>query len=139
MTRPCIAAGAIATFVGKKTFESNEFDTSSLLIQNVEALAEKNEYVDNMVSVRRARAGICWKNETNYSKCTVDSHDKNCKIYTITWSKDHDLYYCMNIPVDRYINGPSSWTLCQTQDNQCTESCHRCNTKPDDETNHTTY
>ena len=41
---PCIAAVAIATFVGKKTFESHAYETSSLLMQNVEALAEKGEY-----------------------------------------------------------------------------------------------
>ncbi len=44
---PCIAAVAIATFVGKKTFESNAYDTNSLLIQNVEALASGG---DNQVS-----------------------------------------------------------------------------------------
>jgi len=35
----CIAAVAIATFAGKKTFESHAYETSSLLMQNVEALA----------------------------------------------------------------------------------------------------
>ena len=38
LTLPCIAAVAIATFVGKKTFESHAYETSSLLMQNVEAL-----------------------------------------------------------------------------------------------------
>ena len=37
---PCIAAVAIATFVAKKTFETNAFKTNSLLMQNVEALTE---------------------------------------------------------------------------------------------------
>ena len=40
---PCIAAVAIATFVGKKTFESYAYEASSLLMQNVEALADPNE------------------------------------------------------------------------------------------------
>ena len=31
----CIAAVAIATFVGKKTFGSHAYETSSLLMQNV--------------------------------------------------------------------------------------------------------
>ena len=35
----CIAAVAIATFVGKKTFESNAFESDALLVQNVEALS----------------------------------------------------------------------------------------------------
>lgn len=37
---PCVAAVAIATFVGKKTFESNTNGTNSLLMQNVEALTQ---------------------------------------------------------------------------------------------------
>ena len=36
---PCLAAIAIATVVGKKTFESHANETSSLLMQNVEALS----------------------------------------------------------------------------------------------------
>jgi len=35
----CIAAVAIATFVGKKTFESHAYETSSLIMQNVAALS----------------------------------------------------------------------------------------------------
>ena len=37
---PCIAAVAIATFVAKKTFETNAFKTNSLLMLNVEALSK---------------------------------------------------------------------------------------------------
>lgn len=40
MMLSCIAAVAIATVVGKKTYESHAYETSSLLMQNVEALAE---------------------------------------------------------------------------------------------------
>ena len=36
---PCIAAVAIATFVGKKTFESHAFESNDMLVSNVEALA----------------------------------------------------------------------------------------------------
>ena len=39
---PCIAAVAIATFVGAKSFQTNAYESSSLLMQNVEALS-KNE------------------------------------------------------------------------------------------------
>lgn len=35
---PCLAAVAIATFVGKKAFEAHAFEANSLLMQNVEAL-----------------------------------------------------------------------------------------------------
>ncbi len=42
ITLSCIAAVAIATFVGKKTFESNAYGSNGLLIQNVEALAQND-------------------------------------------------------------------------------------------------
>ena len=44
---PCIAAVAIATFVGKKTFVSNAYETGNLLMQNVEALATGTESQDD--------------------------------------------------------------------------------------------
>lgn len=43
MTLSCIAAVAIATFVGKKTFVSHAYETSSLLMQNIEALASGSD------------------------------------------------------------------------------------------------
>lgn len=43
MMLSCIAAVAIATVVGKKTFESHAYETSSLLMQNVEALSDPND------------------------------------------------------------------------------------------------
>ncbi len=42
MMLPCIAAVAIATYVGEKTFESHANDTSNLLMQNVEALSQRD-------------------------------------------------------------------------------------------------
>lgn len=38
---PCIAAVAIAMFVGKKNLDSKGIETSNLLLQNVEALASE--------------------------------------------------------------------------------------------------
>ena len=39
---PCIAAVAIATFVGKKTLENNAYESNAFLAQNVEALSQNN-------------------------------------------------------------------------------------------------
>ena len=36
---PCIAAVAIATFVGAKSFQTNAYESNDLLLQNVEALS----------------------------------------------------------------------------------------------------
>lgn len=43
---PCIAAVAIATFVGKKTFEKNAFDSNAMLTQNVEALSQGDDGIE---------------------------------------------------------------------------------------------
>lgn len=40
---PCIAAVAIATFVGAKSLRTNASDGNSLLLQNIEALAEEGD------------------------------------------------------------------------------------------------
>jgi len=44
LTLPCIAAVAIATFVGKKTFESSALEGNGLFLQNVEALSAMEGY-----------------------------------------------------------------------------------------------
>lgn len=44
---PCIAAVAIAAFVGKKTLEADSYGANFLLVQNVEALANSDYYVSN--------------------------------------------------------------------------------------------
>lgn len=43
MMLSCIAAVAIATVVGKKTFESHAYETNNLLMQNVEALSTPSD------------------------------------------------------------------------------------------------
>jgi len=39
---PCIAAVAIATFVGAKSFKTSAYESNDLLMQNVEALAKND-------------------------------------------------------------------------------------------------
>ena len=41
---PCIAAVAIATFVGKQAYESSAHKSNELLMANVEALADNEEF-----------------------------------------------------------------------------------------------
>lgn len=131
----CIAAVAIVAIVGKKTFQSHAFESSDLLMQNVEALSlGTSEYVDNKITVRRARAGSCWKKSTNYSKCPITEHGTNCRIYTIEWFFDHEMYHCMEISVEKYKKD-GTWTLCKTQDVQC--AGHKSSSKPQNETGHT--
>lgn len=40
---PCIAAVAIATFVGAKSFKTSAYESNDLLMQNVEALSDGND------------------------------------------------------------------------------------------------
>lgn len=128
---PCIAAVAIASFVGKQTLESSAYESNELLMANVEALSS-SEYVDNFVRVRQAYADICWKPNYSESQCNIPSHG-DCKFYTRTWKYDHQMYRCLTITADRYKNG--SWTLCKTQDEQC--DYHISKYKPKDEQGHT--
>lgn len=49
----CITAVAIATFVGKKTFEKNAFESNAFLAQNVEALSQNNGDLRSMQNTAR--------------------------------------------------------------------------------------
>lgn len=55
---PCIAAVAIATFVGKKTMESNAYEKNSILMENVEALSAE-ECLDVRHYTCEGTKGIC--------------------------------------------------------------------------------
>lgn len=56
----CIAAVAIASFVGKKAFEPHAYETNDLLLQNVEALTTENSlWFSNLRTVE------CTKYELN--------------------------------------------------------------------------
>ena len=85
---PCIAAVAIATFVGKKTFESYAYETRSLLMQNVEALAGESDESgpeDNLVTCNGALWLDTWIKTgkvTTYTHYT-DTTDKKA-IYPIS-------------------------------------------------------
>lgn len=75
---PCIAAVAIATFVGKKTFESHAYESHALLAQNIEALALDGEAPP---SVKRLKQVNC--------ECT-----NGAKGTTLKCSPDGDLELC---------------------------------------------
>lgn len=133
----CTIALIFAFFVGEVAIKTNEPECGNILLQNVEALSNGDDYVDDQVSVRYALDGACWRKQTNYSACNVEGHGPQCQIYTIEWSKDHDMYKCMNISADRYKNGPGAWTLCQKKDLECSD--HKSTSKPDRDQGHTTY
>lgn len=63
MMLSCIAAVAIATVVGKKTFESHAYETSNLLMQNVEALSTPND--DGGINKRRCKTVSTIKQRTD--------------------------------------------------------------------------
>ena len=69
----CIAAVAIATFVGKKTFESKSIDCDALFAQNVEALS-KNEESGGAISTCSGSStwGITFIEEGDFSRWEHD-------------------------------------------------------------------
>ena len=78
---PCIAAVAIATFVGKKTFESHAFMRDALFAQNVEALSLPTE-----------KGG--WKAVT--SPCPPPIEYKRATVCSFGFGKEYNLFACMN-------------------------------------------
>lgn len=105
MMLSCIAAVAIASFVGKKAFEPHAYETNNLLLQNLEALAEGEE--EPYPEERRDcinkggnwnMASVCVASGFESSKCTVSGEITVCgvtvkgsfekgKKYYIAWAR----------------------------------------------------
>lgn len=70
---PCIAAVAMATFVGKKTFESYENERSSLFMQNVEALTSNENSGESPCSYGYSKFKTerpwPWSDEEQFTYC----------------------------------------------------------------------
>lgn len=81
MMLSCIAAVAIATVVGKKTFESHAYETSNLLLQNVEALTQgidsegKSECL-GWLGICSYKCPICGYSYTAIGSTFINNH--NC-------------------------------------------------------------
>lgn len=58
MMLSCIAAVAIASFVGKKAFEPHAYEAKDLLLQNVEALTSENSVI---ISRCKGNTDVCAK------------------------------------------------------------------------------
>lgn len=87
---PCIAAVAIATFVGKKTFESHAFGSNDLLIANVEALASGGESFNDGVKIT-CYTSFVYELGASVVDCST------CRVLndqTDAWYNRHD--YCMS-------------------------------------------
>lgn len=68
---PCIAAVAIATFVGKKTFESSALERDALLAQDVEALSQGESGVFFIP---------CYKASITCRYNAIDASGKECTV-----------------------------------------------------------
>ena len=78
---PCIAAVAIATFVGAKSFKTNAYESNSLLMQNVEAMSSGAEISGTLKSCCRKGGGtrgepayVCLSG-TTFLNSQIDSPD----------------------------------------------------------------
>ena len=76
----CIAAVAIAKFVGKKTFEAHAYETSSLLRQNVEALTKPEQ----------------WGYKATTGPCPRPVEYKRWQVCEWGYGEDYTLTACMN-------------------------------------------
>ena len=75
---PCIAAVAIAAFVGKKTSGLNAYGSSSLLMQNVEALASDDDGVNNEERLKQVSC-TCTNGRSGITlKCRTDGDLEPC-------------------------------------------------------------
>lgn len=80
MMLSCIAAVAIATVVGKKTYESHAYETSSLLMQNVEALTKTEQ----------------WGYKAVTGPCPRPKEYKRWQVCTYGYGEEYTLPTCMN-------------------------------------------
>ena len=62
---PCIAAVAIATFVGAKTFKSNAEESNDLLMANVEAMSQEEGSGNYIICYHESKVRKGW----TYYKC----------------------------------------------------------------------
>ena len=102
---PCIAAVAIATFVGTKTLKSNAYSANSLLLQNVEALTDDNEAddsADRNACLQKGgnwnMASVCKASGFENAKCEISGEVTVCGVtvkgnysrgskYRIAWAR----------------------------------------------------
>lgn len=89
---PCIAAVAIATFVGAKSFKTNAYESNDLLLANVEAMSNGSDLTGTIRACSEKGGGtrgdysyICQSGTTLYvsapptSQWPVGATVKDCK------------------------------------------------------------
>lgn len=101
---PCIAAVAIASFVGAKTFKSNATESNELLMTNVEALSQQEEpYPEERTRCINESgiwnmASVCKQSGFEYTTCkksgevslfgiTVKGNYEKGKKYYVAWAR----------------------------------------------------
>lgn len=133
---PCIAAVAIATFVGTKTLRSNASGCDELLLANTEALsmAESPKPVDDKVTVRGGKWLKCYSISHYTNPCPyAGPHDYNdcysdCRQKFTSYNYSHQLYHKKTISVSEYEKG--GYTLLDSNDITCTG--YKAASKPED-------
>ena len=133
---PCIAAIAIATFVGTKTLKSNASECDELLLANTEALSmsESPKPVDDKIAVRNGRGLKCYSISHYQNPCPYagpydnDECYSDCKNNVTHYSYSHQLYHKKMISLAEYEKG--GWTLLDDNDITCTG--YRASSQPND-------
>lgn len=116
---PCIAAVAIATFVGAKSFKTNASESNELLLANVEALSEPPEEPYPQERAQCIAEGGNW----NMASVCKDSgfETVTCKIsgevtlFGVTIKGSYEKNSKYNIPWARYECVQSAGNCCKKQ------------------------
>lgn len=115
----CVAAVAIATFVGKKAYEPSLNESSNLLKQNVEALTQGNE--EPYPEERKAciekggnwnMASVCVASGFESSNCTVAGE---ITIFGVTVKGSYEKGKMYSLPWARYECKDSKGNCCTKQ------------------------
>lgn len=117
---PCIAAVAIATFVGAKSFKTSAYESNDLLMQNVEALTQSTNSGEvpngKVLKVNPMHKKNCWthkvdKNDFRIER-TLDESGQviEIKLYKHYWDK-YVSEACELMSID---NSPKWYKLCYT-------------------------
>ncbi|MBO4397302.1 MAG: hypothetical protein J5805_02070 [Bacteroidaceae bacterium] len=101
---------------------SNMSDSDLLLLENISAISEsKPGKSGQTVRVRAAYEDPCWRPKYTSCECTDPQHKKdgwNCYFSHVQWTKDHDMFRCFNMPVERYLE-EGTWTAAYPEDEIC--------------------
>lgn len=114
LTLSCIAAVAIATLVGKKTFRSQASETDNLLTLNVEALSQGEVANGYVMKINPIYKKTCYSNYIDVTKYrTIRMYDESTGYYDYKeYYHSYRSYTRAKCEVMDITKAPSWWQDC---------------------------